>query len=126
MWFPLEILIIGLALVLALVGVVRAVARRPRLAAYRPLLQLLQAVLVGQALVAGLLVLRGHRPDELITFGAYAVTSLVVVPILLTLLASPDEEYGGPVWPNVLVAIAGVAVAVIVLRMGATWPAAGA
>lgn len=125
MWLPLEVLSVGLALALALVGVVLAVARRPRLRSYRVLLRLLEGILVLQAAIAGLLVLRGHRPDELLTFAAYAVTSLVVVPALLALLASSDEEYGGPVWPNVLVAVAGAAVAVIVLRMGATWPAAG-
>jgi hypothetical protein len=121
-WLPLEILAVGLAVALALTGVALAVARRPRPAWYRPALQGLEAVLVVQAAVAGLLLLRGHRPEELITFVAYAVTSLVVVPVLLALLSSPDEEYGGPVWPNVLVAVAGAAVAVIVLRMGATWP----
>lgn len=125
MWLPLEVLAIGLAGTLALVGLALAVTRRPRPGWYRPTLQALEAALVLQAAVAGLLLLRGHRPEELITFAAYALTSLGVVPVLLALLSSPDEEYGGPVWPNVLVTVAGAAVVVIVLRMGATWPGTG-
>lgn len=119
---PLEIAIVVASLALAVVGLVMAVLRRTRAAWYPAALRVLQGALVVQAAVAGLLLLRGHRPDELVTFVAYALVSLVVVPALLTLLSSPDEEFGGPVWPNVLVTVAAVAVAVLVWRMGATWP----
>lgn len=122
MLLPLEIAIIAAALALAVVGLVLAVARRPRAQWYPPALQGLEAALVVQAVIASLFLLRGHRPDELVTFVAYALVSLVVVPVLLTLLSGPDEDFGGPVWPNVLVVVAGVAVAVLVWRMGATWP----
>lgn len=119
---PLEIAIVVAALALAVVGAVLAVARRPRATWYPAALQALEAALVVQAVIAGLFLLRGHRPEELVTFIAYALVSLVVVPALLTLLSSSDEEFGGPVWPNVLVLVAGAAVAVLVWRMGATWP----
>ncbi len=119
---PLEIAIIAAALALAVVGLLLAVARRPRPTWYPPVLRALEGALVVQAAIAGLYLLRGHRPDELVTFVAYALVSVVVVPVLLTLLSGPDEDYDGPVWPNVLVAVAGATVAVLVWRMGATWP----
>lgn len=121
----LELIIVICALALAAVAIVFAVTDRPRPEWYRPTLHVGEAVLLGQAAAAVLLIARGHRPDELVTFAAYAITSVLVVPVLLTLLSGGDEDYGGPRWPHVLVAVAGVAVAVIVVRMGQTWPGTG-
>lgn len=126
MLVPLEVLLVAVALVIAVAALVLALLRAPRPPWYQPALQALEAGLVVQVVLAGLSLLRGHRPEEVITFVAYALTSLIVIPILLALLSSPDEDYGGPVWPNVLVAVAGAAVAVIVIRMGVTWASVGA
>ncbi len=122
---PLEGAIVAAAALLALIALGLALARRGRPRWYPTALRILEAALLAQAAIAVAGLAQGHRPDELITFAAYGITSLVLVPVLLTLLSSPDEEYGGPVWPHVLVAIACTAVAVVVWRMGATWPGTG-
>jgi hypothetical protein len=125
--------ITALALTLAAVGVVLggyaavlASTDRPRSANFRLATNALEAGLLVQLLGAIVGLVKGHTPDEMFTFLAYAITSVALLPILVTTLASDDQEWGGPRWPNTLTAVACIAAAVVVLRMQATWPANGA
>jgi len=76
----------------------------------------LQAVLVAQLAVVGGRLLQGHRPAETGAFAGYLVLSLLLLPGGLALSADEQTRYG-----TLVLAVACLTVAVVELRMQATW-----
>lgn len=72
------------------------------------------------AAVAGLMLLRGHQPDEVWISLGYAIAAVGVPFLLLT--RQPDES-GEPVEPPSLwvIAIAALAMGVLLIRLQQTW-----
>lgn len=79
-----------------------------------------EAVLAVQSVIAVVRVIGGTRPASTVTFVAYAVGSLFVLP--LGVLWALEERTR---WSSVVLAIAAFTVAVIVFRMGAVWDSSG-
>ena len=126
-------MITALALTLAAAGValgiyaaILAVTDRPRSPNFRLATNGLEVGLLVQLLGTVVGLVKGHAPNEMFTFLAYAVTSVALLPILVNTLSAADEDWGGPRWPHALTSVACIATAVVVLRMQATWPATGA
>ncbi len=76
----------------------------------------LEALLLVQAVVAAVKLIGGTRPGSTVTFVAYLVGSLLVLP--LGVLWALEERTR---WSSVVLAIAGVTVAVMVVRMNSVW-----
>ncbi len=76
----------------------------------------LQAVLVGQLAVVGVRLLQGARAAETGAFVGYLVLSLLLLPGGLALSADEQTRYG-----TLVLAVACLVVAVVELRMQATW-----
>jgi predicted transporter len=81
---------------------------------------LVEAVLVVSAVAAVVLLARGHRPAETATFLAYLVGVLLVVPA--TMLWSLAERTR---WSSLVLAVGGLTVAVMTVRMQVLWRAPG-
>ncbi len=85
----------------------------------RLLLQALLALQLGllvQLAVVLVQVSEGARPAEPVPFTGYVVLSLVLLPGGLALSASERSR-----WGSAVLAVAAVTVAVVQLRLGATW-----
>jgi uncharacterized membrane protein (DUF2068 family) len=110
--FAVALLAAGTAIA---VGV--AAARRGyRRAAFGPAVGVLQSGLVVQAVLDVVGLARGHHPGEPATHLAYLVASLIVLP-----LAAYETRRDDGGWSAVVLAGALVVVAVLVVRMEATW-----
>jgi hypothetical protein len=83
------------------------------------LLGMLQIALLVDAVADVTGLVRGHHPNELATHLAYLIVSLVIGPIV----ASQIFDDGGR-WAAALTAVAGLAVAVVVVRAQTTWRSA--
>ena len=105
-----------LSLLTGLVVLVQAGTGRFRRGRVSPTLTLIQLALVVQAAADVLGLGRGHHPREPATHLAYLAVSLVLLP----LAAYETRRDDGP-WSGVLVAVALVVLAVIVVRLTATW-----
>jgi hypothetical protein len=81
----------------------------------------LEALLVVQALLAGVRLLGGARPPETDTFVIYLLVSVCLLPIGLQFARAEDTRWGGAV-----LAVAAVAAGVVVLRLLSLWAGAGA
>ena len=97
-------------------GVVAAVADRPPPRRFLQGLLGLQLVALGQLAVVGYRLSQGDRPVETGAFAGYSVLSLLMLPGGLAL--SADEQTR---WGSLVLAIACVVLAVVELRMAATW-----
>ena len=75
-----------------------------------------QTLLVGQLFYVLLRVAAGDRPASTGAFAGYVVLSLLLLPGGLVLSADERTRYG-----TLVVAVALVAVAVVELRLAATW-----
>ena len=113
------------AIVLGPCSIVAALLGRSRPISHRTATRVLEIALVAQLVGSVVGIARGQHPAELSTFLAYALTSVVVLPILVTGLAGDGSTWDGPLWPALLAGIGFIAVAVVVLRMGQTWRVSG-
>ncbi|GAB3297651.1 hypothetical protein EK0264_16215 [Epidermidibacterium keratini] len=108
--------IIALSLLLAIVGYLDfRGAHAPR----RPTLVLAAAgwaAVVVQAVVAVVALVRGDRPGEFATFIGYLFTTLLMVPAAAYFRAVERSK-----WASVAFAIAGVTVAVLMMRLDQLW-----
>ncbi|WP_199429672.1 hypothetical protein [Qaidamihabitans albus] len=94
--------------------------RAPR----RPLLiglALVEALLIVQMVIAAVLLISGERPASMVTFLAYLVGSLLVLP-LGTVWALAERSRSG----TAVLGVACVTVPVLVLRLHEVWSGSGA
>lgn len=112
----LEAVLVAGALGLAVAALVWAALDRPVRLGHLVAAAAVELVLLVQGVIAVGRVVAGTRPASTATFVAYAVGSLVVLP--LGVLWALEERTR---WSSVVLAIAAVTVAVIVLRMGSVW-----
>ncbi|MDP9497004.1 MAG: hypothetical protein M3P46_04980 [Actinomycetota bacterium] len=85
----------------------------------RPLLQALVGLQFGLLAQLALVLVRvsgGDRPAEPVAFGGYVVLSLVLLPAGLALSAQERSR-----WGSLVLAVASLTVAVVELRLRATW-----
>jgi hypothetical protein len=104
------------ALCLAGMCVVRAVVGRPPDELTAGAFIVLAAALVLQAVLGGLELARGYEPPHPSTAIGYLVASVVIVPIVGPAAASERSRWGA-----MMLAVAAVAVAVVSIRLAATW-----
>lgn len=112
------VLLVAALVVGVLAALTAAVDREPP----RPLLQAvlgLQFGLLAQLAVVLVRVSGGDRPAEPLAFGGYVVLSLVLLPAGLALSAQERSR-----WGTLVLAVAALTVAVVELRLRATWTAA--
>ena len=76
----------------------------------------LEAGLVLQAIIAGGAMARGDGPEHAELGIGYLVSSILVLPAV-----TDYARRGGTRWDSLMIAIAAVAIAAIVIRMGVTW-----
>ncbi len=100
----------------ALWGVVSALADRPPPRRFLQALLGLQLLLLAQLGLVGYRLSQGDRPVEGVAFTGYAVLSLLMLPGGLALSV---EEHSR--WGSAVLAVACVVTAVVELRMVATW-----
>jgi hypothetical protein len=113
------VLIVG-ALGLAVASLVWAALDRPVRLGHLVASAVIEVLLIAQGVVAVVRVIGGTRPASVPTFLAYAVGSLVVLP--LGVLWALEERTR---WSSVVLAIAAVTVSVMVLRMNIVWNTRG-
>lgn len=109
------VLLVAALLVGVLAALTAGVGREPG----RPLLQAvlgLQFGLLAQLVLVLVRVSGGERPAEALAFGGYVVLSLVLVPAGLALSAQERSR-----WGSLVLAVASLTVAVVELRLRATW-----
>jgi hypothetical protein len=118
----IEVLAFATTVVCAIGGLVvlgTGVLGRYRRSAVFPLLVMIEAVLLVQAVADVLGQVGGHRLAETTTHAAYLGASLVVLP------AAGTQARDDGRWSAVLIAAALIALAVIVVRMQTTWRVTG-
>jgi len=94
----------------------RAVRGRGRHRLQTAGLAVLEAGLIGQALLGAAVILAGRRAAEPATHAGYLVASVLVLPVALSAGAGLQG-----VWQTAVTAIACLAVVVVALRLQATW-----
>ncbi len=112
-------LVIAVLVLAAVLGAWAAVAAALGLAPPRRLLQGLlglQLVLLAQLAVVGYRLAQAVRPAETGAFVGYLVLSLLLLPGGLALTVDEPSRYG-----TLVLAVAAVTLAVVELRMDATW-----
>lgn len=112
----LEVALVAGAFALAVGALLWAALDRPVRLGHLVAGAAVELVLVVQAVIALGRVVAGTHPASTATFVAYAVGSLVVLPV--GVLWALEERTR---WSSVVLAIASFTVAVIVLRMGVVW-----
>jgi hypothetical protein len=81
-----------------------------------------EVLLLGQAMLAVVGYARGHRPADAVTNVGYVVVSLVLLPLLIgSRLVATGEAAAPARSDHLVVALACAVVAIVVLRMHATW-----
>ncbi len=105
---------------LALLGIGLTVAGRPPGRALRYALFVTVALLVGQAVIAGVRVFGGARLPETSTFLIYLGVSVCVLPVAYQWATAEPSRWGGAV-----VAVAALGTAVAVWRLQGLWAAGG-
>lgn len=111
--------VIVLALVLA--GISLTDALRGRTPGTFPVgaAAVVEIAVMGQLVVAVVQLGRGERPAEFVTFLAYLVSSVLVVPLAVLWAAAERSR-----WAGVVLGVAGLVVAVMVLRLLQVWSGA--
>jgi hypothetical protein len=117
---PLVIAATAVALLLALVGAASTLARRRMGLVHWIVVGLLEAVLLVQAVVAVVALVRGHRLDETATFYGY-LGGVLLVPAIGAGWAWSERTR----WAGTQLAVAGLAVAIMVWRLLQLWEAPG-
>ena len=104
------------ALVLAIAGAVLASLGRPPGAVLLGLSVLVEVLLVVQTVAAVVALVGGDRPSSMVTFLAYLVGVLVVLPLcVMWSLAEPTR------WSNLVVAVGALTVMAMVARLDQIW-----
>lgn len=108
--------VIGCALLLALLAYIdfrsRKAPRRPALV----LLALAAVLVVVQAVVAGVQMGRGHEMSETATFVGYLATNVIMLPAAAYVAYVERSR-----WSSVAIAVAGLVVAVLEVRLQQLW-----
>lgn len=102
--------------VLALAAALRPPKRRAHLLTGAVVLE---ALLVGQAVLSVWSLLQGHRPADPATHVGYLACSVLLLPLLVL---RPDGDTDTR-WDDAVLAVAAVALAVVAIRAAATWAA---
>lgn len=76
----------------------------------------LELALLVQLLVAVVQLVRGERPEELVTFLAYLAVSVLVLPIAVLWVAGERNR-----WGSAVLGVAGLVVVILVLRLQQVW-----
>ena len=118
---PLIVAISVVAGALAVLGGLSTGLRRRIGSAHLALAGLLELLLVGQAVLATVALVGGHRPVELATFVAY-LGSVVLLPVAGVLWARTEPTR----WAGTVLGVAALAVAVMVWRLLDLWQVTGA
>ncbi len=79
----------------------------------------LELVVLAQIVVAVVQLLRGERPAEFATFLGYLVASVLVLPVAVVWAAAERSR-----WSSAVLGVAGLVLAVVVLRMQQVWAGA--
>lgn len=112
----LRYVVIGLSVLL---GIAAYVDFRAQLAPRRAALVIgwvTAAVVVIQAIVAGVQMGRGHEMAEPATFIGYTATAVLLVPASLYLARIEHSR-----WASIVLCVAGFVIAVLQVRMGQLW-----
>ena len=112
----LVVAVLVLTGLLAMWGVVATIAERPPPRRFLQGLLVLQLITLGQLAIIGYRLSKGDRPVETGAFAGYSALSLLMLPGGLAL--SADEQTR---WGTLVLAIACVVLAVVEVRMDATW-----
>jgi hypothetical protein len=99
---------------------VLAVTGRHRWSRLAPTLTLIEAPVAGQAVADLVGLARGHQPRELATHLAYLAVSVALLPVAAAQVRGDNGR-----WAAALMAVALVVLAVITVRLAATWRVAG-
>jgi hypothetical protein len=116
----LVVAITGVAVLLVLLGAVSTVARRRIGLVHLVVAGLLEALLLVQAVLAVVLLVRGDRPPDTPTFLGY-LAGIVLLPVAGTLWARTEPTR----WAGTVLAVAAGAVGVMVWRLQELWEATG-
>ena len=116
----LPLLLVLVALCVALAGWALVFVIRDRAVILRQLFgaAAVEAVLLIQAVIAGVLVARGHEVDGALFWG-YVVTALVVLPIAAAWAFAERTK-----WSSVVLMVASLTVAFLAFRLWQIWGAA--
>lgn len=116
MWLPLTLLAAAAALALAGWAGWRAAADRPVI--WRQVLvgAGVEAVLVVETAVAVVLAVTAARPSDAPTFWGYLITTLLVLPVAAAWAFAERTR-----WSSVVLAMAGLTVGFLHLRMWQVW-----
>ena len=116
MWIPLLIAVSGGCLALGAWATWRAVTDRPVILRQLFLAGGIEALLLVQAVVAGVQAAGGGMPGDAVTFWGYLVTSMVVLPIA-GLWAFAERSR----WSSVVMLVAALTVAFLQYRTLQVW-----
>jgi hypothetical protein len=117
----LAALVSGVAVLVAGLGLASTLARRRIGILHLTGAGVLEAVLLVQAVLAGLSLAGGHHVPETVTFVAYLVT-VVALPVAGVLWARSEPTR----WAGTVLAVAAVVTAVMVWRLVQLWGPASA
>lgn len=121
----LEVITFVVLAVLAVLGIVLTVVGRPPDRLLRRAVAGSTALLLVQALIAGVRLAAGVRLPETQTFLIYLVVTVGVLPIALQFATAESEDEGPTRWGGAVVAVAAIALAVVELRLRDLWGAGG-
>jgi hypothetical protein len=116
----LVVVVTVVAVLLTLAGIASTVARRRIGLLHLWGTALLEALLLVQAVVAVVLLVRGTRPADTPTFLGY-LAGILLVPVAGALWARSEPTR----WAGTVLAVAAAAVAVMVWRLQQLWEATG-
>jgi hypothetical protein len=116
----LVVTITGVAVVLAVLGVLSTLARRRIGLLHVGVAGLLEVLLLVQAGVAVVALVDGHRPPETATFLGY-LAGVVLVPVAGVLWARTERTR----WAGTVIAVAAAVVGVMIWRLLQLWEATG-
>lgn len=117
----LSYLVIGIAIIAAIWGVVAAITRKPpgNLQFYWSFLT--ELAVIAQSVVGIVAIIGGRGPAETATAIGYLIGIVVLMPVGIWWAVVDRSRYSG-----LVMTIAGVAIAVMSLRLLQLWSAAGA
>jgi hypothetical protein len=114
----LAVLASGVAVVVVVLGLASTVARRRIGVVHLAAAGLLEAVLVVQAVVAGVALAQGTRPPQTATFLGY-LAGVLLVPVAGALWARAEPTR----WAGTVLAVAALIAGVMVWRLVELWNA---
>ncbi len=110
--------LIGGSLLIAALAAISALRRRAPWPATLAVLGLTEVVLVVQAVVAVAVSVDGQPPDSPVLFFSYLFFVLLVLPVAFLLARSEPNRFG-----SLLIVVAGLVLAVLVVRLQQIWGA---